>query len=740
MKNRKILLFSVFSLIFVLNLSGISFHDITLSSDDRLLFKAEFEARHALFVSSLGTASMQQLTVFPESLKVVNNGRTILVFNRFGAASISIAGGLPVPVPGYPSFTEGSIPLRGRIQETAVSGDGRWMLYIEPVSPAYGNLVLIDLSSGAKRTVSQKVELPSSDFPARWNPDSRLFVYSKSGRLYYFPMINDLSVLVDERFRMMGPGTVNSITWGTQGDFYYFTGNSLYRILSPELFTRTIYGDFLSIGNVAATLPVEFDPGFDRFYISPDSNLIMIGKHGKGFFFFPLGGAADGAASFLPHISLPYEAENLNVFWPSSGRLTIIFSHLNEITVWRFDTAGKQVSSLQTSGAPFTSNGIMSPEGSRIVFWKENGLEIWDYNNWRLVNRLSGHVNSLAWVNNNNLVYGNDRFVQEITLSGSNFSFRRLCLASIDEFGFEADARGPARIVARNGSEWFISDGVSAWTPVNNPQLRQVSLASENYRVFLEPQSSGYFKNIPMIRNLRGTGTTSIVSRHSASSAFTNGTSVGAAGRQIRIALCFDIYDDDTGVMAALAALRRHNIRATFFLNGDFIRRNPAAVNAIVRAGHETASLFYAPIDFSDARYRVTQEFIARGLARNEDEFFGVTGKELSLLWHPPYYRNSELISSAASQAGYSTVSRTIDPGDWLSREDSLRLSVRQIPPSQIIEQLVERKTDGAVIPVRLGLLHGGRDEYLFQRIEVLLDALLRSGCQIVPVSSVIGR
>jgi peptidoglycan/xylan/chitin deacetylase (PgdA/CDA1 family) len=240
-----------------------------------------------------------------------------------------------------------------------------------------------------------------------------------------------------------------------------------------------------------------------------------------------------------------------------------------------------------------------------------------------------------------------------------------------------------------------------------------------------------------MIRNLKGTGTTSIVSRHSAASAFTSG---GSAGRQLRVALCFDIYDDDTGLMPVLAALRRHNIRATFFLNGDFIRRNPAAVNAIVRAGHETASMFYAPIDFSDSRYRITQDFIARGLARNEDEFFTVTGKELSLLWHPPYYRNSDIISSAASQAGYATVSRTLDPGDWISREDALRLGLRQIPPAQIIEQLVTRRADGAIIPVRLGLLRGGRDEYLFQRIEVLIDALLRSGCQIVPVSAAIGR
>jgi hypothetical protein len=73
-----------------------------------------------------------------------------------------------------------------------------------------------------------------------------------------------------------------------------------------------------------------------------------------------------------------------------------------------------------------------------------------------------------------------------------------------------------------------------------------------------------------------------------------------------------------------------------------------------------------------------------------------------------------------------------------MSREDALRLNLRQIPPSEMIEQIIQKREPGAVIPIRLGLLPGGRDEYLFQRIEALLDALLRSGYEIVPVSAAI--
>jgi peptidoglycan/xylan/chitin deacetylase (PgdA/CDA1 family) len=236
-----------------------------------------------------------------------------------------------------------------------------------------------------------------------------------------------------------------------------------------------------------------------------------------------------------------------------------------------------------------------------------------------------------------------------------------------------------------------------------------------------------------MVRNMYSTNTVSFVAGHSAGRVYT-------PERQIQIALCFDLYDDDTGLSQVLAALRQYNIRATFFLNGDFIRRNPVAAAAITKAGHETASLFYAQLDFSDTRYRITNNFITQGLARNEDEFFHATGKELSLLWHPPFYRGSSMISTAAATAGYTTVTRTVDPGDWLSREDSVRLNIRQASPSQMIEKIIEQKENGAVVPLRIGLLSGGRDEYLFQRIDVLLDALIRSGVEIVPVSAVTGR
>ena len=733
MKNRNSFVFFIIFFVSIINLYGLSFQDINLSSDDRLIFRVDFENQHALFVSELDSMSLRQLTAIPEKMYLVENGRSIIALNNFGAVRIPTAGGLPGQIPGYPSFTAGDLPMKGRLQDLSASADGRWILYVEPVNFGYGNLILVDITTGAKQTVTRMIEIPGLTFPVKWSPDSRYFVYSKSGSIYYYPISNNISALVDERFRTIGQGTIDSVSWGQQGDFYYLTENILYRIMNPELFTRTMYGDFLSIGNVVSVIPVNFDSNFDNFWIAPDSGSVLINKAGKGFFIFLLG-RNQNTMTVQPHAALPFGLEDFNVLWSSSGQLTVTYTLLNETIVLRFEIEGSSIRSVElpSSPAPFTA-AALSPDETNVLFWGENGLELWNYSEWQRIQILSTQpAYACVWTNNRQFITGNSRFIEEITIATPSYPSRVICLSGADNLAYE-DNSNPSRIMARSGTSWFATNGTGAWTPVNNVQLRPISFASDNYRIFLEPQSGGYYSNIIMIRNLRTTTTFQFLADHTTNSIY-------STERQRQIALCFDLYDDAAGLPEVLAALRRFNIRATFFLNGDFIRRNPQAAAAIVRAGHETASLFYAPIDISDTRYRITQDFIIQGLARNEDEFFQATGSELSVLWHPPLYRNSVLANTAAAAAGYITVTRTIDPGDWLSREDALRLNIRQTPPAEMIEQIMRRSESGAIVPVRLGLLPGGRDEYLYQRIEVLLDALIRSGCEVVPVSSVVRR
>jgi peptidoglycan/xylan/chitin deacetylase (PgdA/CDA1 family) len=751
--------------LFFLAFPGLSarvvFSGLDLSDDNRLLFRADSggdgtHGQDVLFLSRLTDLALKQMTAFPEEIELIENGRTVQVRNAFGVMRLPLGGGLPRSIPGFPAFAGGVPPGGGRVEAMASSADGKWILTIDPVSPAHGNLVLIDTASGARSVISYNVERPDKVFPACWSPDSRVFVYSREGRLYYYTVNASSGPLVDERYRLVGEGSISSVFWGRMGDFFYLRGSTVYRVRGSELFARAIYADFLEIGTVAGKIPFDFDSNFDAFWISPDSRYILLAKGMRNIFYYPLE-LDDYNTPFdssLPYLMISRSCFNLNVLWSPGGVVTVIASVLgeggNDILAYRL-SSGAGGTTFVPLASPVGSRGTLSPDGTRALFWGERGIVLYDYVNWRALLTVSGRpAFSCLWVGNDEFIAGDEGRIERVRPSGER---TLICLSSAGEFAFEERGGG---ILARNGNTWFVSDGNSPWTEIANPVRREVSQVSGRYRVYLEKQSAGPYENLPMIRNTASVGTSALLPNAGwvsyppeGSSGTRGGGSAASASPEIpglfthgprggirEAALCFDLYDDITGLPEVLDALNRFGVRATFFLNGEFIRRHPAAAREISGKGHETASMFFAPIDLSDARYRIGNDFISRGLARNEDEFYRASGEELSLLWHPPYYAASAEIIGAAAGAGYKTIGRDVDPMDWVSRDDVNRIALSQTSAADIIDRIVETKQPGSVIPIRLGLLPGGRRDYVFNRINVLLDALIRSGYSLVPVST----
>jgi peptidoglycan/xylan/chitin deacetylase (PgdA/CDA1 family) len=747
------LLFAGFLLVFTIPeplTAKVTFTGLDLSEDNRLLFRADSALdgaalQNALFVSRLTDLNLQQITAFPEKMELLANGRVLQVRNAFGALRIPLGGGLPRQVPGFPCFTSGSPVSGGRVEDMAASADGRWFLYVEPETYAYGNLILLDTQLGEKKIIARNVDRPDRFFPACWSPDSRIFVYARAGKLYYYTVSPSPSAPVDERYRLIGDGAVNSVSWGHSGDLFYIRGCTVFRIRGSELFARAIYADFLEIGAVAGKIPFDFDSNFDSFWIAPDSQSILFAKGGRNIFYYPLE-MDDFSVSdaVLPYVMLPQSCYRIQVLWTPSGSLTLLASVMGKkgraAVPYRLKNEAGNRMSFTLLEEPVGPNAALSPDGSRVLCWGEKGIVLYDYANWRVLRTISPDpAVSCLWINNEEFIAGDDRRIERKNLAGEG---SLICLAGVQEYGFE---EGSGRILARAGDTWFVTDGSASWTEFPAPALRPPSQASGRYRVYLEPQTAGPYANLPMIRNTASVGTAALLppveyrkesplreSPAGADSVFSHGLRTGLR----EVALCFDLYDDLTGLPFVLDALNRFGFKATFYLNGEFIRRYPQAAGIISETGHEAASLFFAPIDLSDSRYRIGEDFIARGLARNEDEFYRASGRELSLLWHPPYYAASAEIISAASKAGYRSAGRDVDPMDWVSREDAYRLSLPQPSAGDIIDRIIDQKRAGSIIPIRLGVLSGGRSDYLYLRINVLLDALVREGYRVVPVST----
>jgi hypothetical protein len=150
--------------------------------------------------------------------------------------------------------------------------------------------------------------------------------------------------------------------------------------------------------------------------------------------------------------------------------------------------------------------------------------------------------------------------------------------------------------------------------------------------------------------------------------------------------------------------------------------------------------MFFANFNLTDARYRIDGEFVKRGLARNEDDYFALTGKELSLLWHAPYYTVNSEITAASKEMNYAYIGSDVDPLDWISSANARSVGNMYFSAYQIIERVMAQKKPGSIIPIRIGVPVGGRDSYLFNELGLLINSLIERGYSMVPVSTLIER
>lgn len=739
--------------------ADIRFEGLDLSADGRLLYAVQVSNQGSspekgLFISDLEKNNSIVLTAFPKKIDLLDESRIIQIQNSFGTFRIPSNGGLPQSVPGFPGFTDGAPPQTGQIEAMASSYDGKWILYVEPVTSAYGNLVLIDVASGKRSSVASHIERPGKRFPAIWSRDSRVFIYTKDGKLYYHTLNTLNSASVDEQFRLIGDGQINSVYWGPRGDFFYIQGRTVYKVRSAELFARSLYTSFLEIGQVAGILPFAFDPAFDLFWIHPESKAIVVSKSGQILFYFPLRTSistdttSTDLSSFYPYLVLPALCSEIRLLWSTSDIITLWGLRADQSSIafaYRMDVSKeKGPYSFIPLALPAVSDGLLAPDGTKAVLWGDGGCFLYNYQDWKPIFTISKKSTFAArWLNNDELIIGDTNLLYRFKQPDNRTI---LSLSKADAFGYE-DKTGA--VLAKSDDIWFRTDGNTPWSHSDTVRLRPTAVSSDRFRVYLENQGGSPYQNIPMVRSIDGLSTKSLIlpdgslyepisnvpaqeGMSSINGVFNNGRRYGLR----MISLTFDVIDSPEGLTTVLETLKQYGIRATFFINGEFIRRYGESTRLLAASGHEIGSLFFAPIDLADTRYRVDDAFIKRGLARNEDEYFQTTGKELSSIWHAPFYILSPELIAAASAAGYKTIGRDIDPFDWVSKTDVRSSYVPYRSASEIVDQIMKSKRPGSIIPVRIGTNEGSRTDYLFNRLDVLLDALLRAGYQIVPVST----
>ena len=706
-----------------------------------------------LFSKDLSSGSIEQLTFFPEAMESLSNGAVLQVRSRFGVGRFDTRSSRFSWLDDYRPFYSGGLAGLGNLPPVASSPDGRWQVSIEPVSAARGRLVLYDAEKAMRTVIADTVD--RGLVPVSWSPDSSVLLYSVKGTLFFARPESLFSVTsIDARYRVLGPGTIASVSWYAPGRFLYASGGSVYRVLASELFTRSLYSPLVGIGELAGKLPCPFDPSSDSLSGAPSGASALYAKDGRSVYYCVLSGddyASSVRPTPLPYILLPGNTARLESTWTKDG-LPVLFAHSVEdgkkaVKAWKL--------SETADGSVFTPLDVpagtvelsVSKTGSLVAFRTATALAVYDSALWKEISSFRDErVVKATWADEPNLFIGGEETVRKWNAVDGSSSV--LFLSSVESSGWDEQGVSVIAETARAGR--YSYSGMMRWVPAATARIRPATGANAVWRVYAD-SSAGYYENMLYVRSAVGSGGTvplveeprkrldrpeDFASRPEAKApqggAFTHGSRT--ASREV--ALVFDAMDSLDGLPEILESLNRYGIRATFFINGEFIRQHPAAVNEIVKAGHQTASLFFTTWDLSGTLYRIDEDFIVRGLSRNEDAFYDATGQELTLLWHAPYYVNSPMIARAGEKAGYRYVSPDVSVLDWVTAEQDRSLPGLCKDSSSIIEEILAAKKPGSIIPVRIGKPAGSRPDYLFDRIDVLINALIEDGYGIVSVDA----
>jgi polysaccharide deacetylase family sporulation protein PdaB len=127
------------------------------------------------------------------------------------------------------------------------------------------------------------------------------------------------------------------------------------------------------------------------------------------------------------------------------------------------------------------------------------------------------------------------------------------------------------------------------------------------------------------------------------------------------MALTFDAVWEPGETARILDILDRHNVRATFFLSGQWIRNNPDVTREIIIRGHEIGHHGYAHKDLT----ALDDEALNKEFSLMEEALREELNTAAHLL-RPPYGELDERVFSMATEKGYTIVLWSIDPHDWL--------------------------------------------------------------------------
>ncbi|MES1199928.1 MAG: polysaccharide deacetylase family protein [Pseudomonadota bacterium] len=204
------------------------------------------------------------------------------------------------------------------------------------------------------------------------------------------------------------------------------------------------------------------------------------------------------------------------------------------------------------------------------------------------------------------------------------------------------------------------------------------------------------------------------------------------------VALTFDDGPDPRWTPQILDVLRRHGVKATFFVIGEAAVAHPDLIRRIVQDGDEIGNHSFTHPNMA----HVGPERVRLELTSTQRALESITGRSVRL-FRPPYNADADPGSEGelmpvlvANQSGYLAAGESIDPQDWQLSVRAADGSVHQLTGEDIVGSVLNQIDNGHAI-----LLHdgGGDRAATVAALDALITSLEARGYRFVTMGELAG-
>lgn len=185
-----------------------------------------------------------------------------------------------------------------------------------------------------------------------------------------------------------------------------------------------------------------------------------------------------------------------------------------------------------------------------------------------------------------------------------------------------------------------------------------------------------------------------------------------------KVALTFEVDWGNEDIPDVLDILEKNDVKATFFMTGEWMNKYPKDVKRIAEAGHDLGNHSENHKQMTQLSADQCKEEIMEAHKRVKE----LTGIDMNL-FRAPYGDYNNMLVGTARECGYYTIQWDVDSLDW-----------KDYGTDSIVRAVVNNKHlgNGSII-----LMHNG-SKYTSKALDAVIQGLQKQGYQIVPISQLI--